>query len=204
MKKNQKILLFMFLAFVGVGLYFYIGKEAFILLTTIVAIYFGISWGWSKFFCQGKTLSDGSIEFNLNRSGEYLIIVYLLSWSLILLMTTIWEWPIWYVWILPVLLSFAYAARAYEVYRNSNDRIIIHGNTIKWQDNGKWVECVVKEFTFKIKKSNCISVGLSLSNLGWHMDLLDQENNSHCLDLKSMNLNGHKLSMEKIINKNLK
>jgi len=203
MKKTQKFVLLMILFIVGVGLYFYIGKEAFILLSIAVTVYLGISWVWSRFYCKGKKLPEGSIEFNLDKSGEFIMIGYLLCWSMALLGATIWECPTWYVWIIPIIMSLAYATRAHEVYKNSNDKIILDENLIKWQDDGQWVECRIKEFSFSLKKSDCISVSLSLSNIGWHLDLIDTNGESHSIDLKSLNLNGHKMSIQKAINRNL-
>jgi hypothetical protein len=82
------------------------------------------------------------------------------------------------------------------------DSITITLNEICWIDNGKENKCKCKKCYFSQDESESISTNLYSKNYGWFLNITDEENNQYRIDLKMMNLNGHKKSMEKLLIKN--
>ena len=63
--------------------------------------------------------------------------------------------------------------------------------------NDKKKICSLKSYKFEIQKTDCVSMNMYSRNTGWHLILKDADDKIHSLDLKNMNLNGHKNSIEK-------
>jgi len=197
MKQRNNIILGILLIVVGAMLYFYWGRALFIIIVTIILGYLTISFLWQILYCRGRIIDNDKIEYNLSKTGETLMIFYFIgisSFSIFKLMQTM---PIWYAWLIPILIAIVYFLRAYEVFANSNDKLTIADNTISWCNNDETKSCSIKSYKFKIQKTDCVSMNMYSRNTGWHLELTDTADTIHSLDLKNMNLNGHKKSIEK-------
>jgi len=182
---------------VGAILYFYWGREIFIIISTIVLGYLTISFLWQLLFCRGRKLHDDKIEFNLSKTGETLMIFYFVGISSFSIYGLIHNMPIWYAWIMPIGLAILCFLRAHEIFANSNDQIIIADNKISWLNDDKQEICSLKTYKFEIHQTDCISINRYSLNTGWHLVMTDKDDKIHSIDLKTMNLNGHKNSIEK-------
>ena len=199
MKKalKNKVILGILLIVAGGMLYFYWGRETFIIITSIALGYLTISFLWQLLYCRGKKLDDDKTEFNLSKSGETLMIFYFVGISSFSIYGLIQNMPIWYAWIMPIGLAILCFLRAHEVFANSNDKLIIADNDISWLNNDEKKSCSLKSYKFEIQKTDCVSMNMYSRNTGWHLVLTDADDKIHSLDLKNMNLNGHKKSIEK-------
>ena len=203
MKKEvrNKVILGILSIVVGAMLYFYWGHETFIIISSIVLGYLTISLLWQLLYCRGKKLDDDKTEFNLSKSGETLMIFYFVGISSFSIYGLIQNMPIWYAWIIPSILAILCFLRAHEVFANSNDKIIVVDNSISWFNNDKKKSCALKSYKFEIQKTDCVSMNMYSRNTGWHLILTDADDKIHSLDLKNMNLNGHKNSIERHLKK---
>ena len=199
MKKEvrNKVILWILSIVVGGMLYFYWGREIFIIITSIILGYLTISFLWQLLYCRGKKFDDDKIEFNLSKSGETLMIFYFVGISSFSIYGLIQNMPIWYAWLMPIGLAIVCFLRAHEVFANSNDKLIIADNNISWLNNDEKKSCSMKSYKFEIHKTDCVSMNMYSRNTGWHLVLTDADDKIHSLDLKNMNLNGHKKSIEK-------
>ena len=199
MKKEvrNKVILWVLSIVVGAMLYFYWGRDTFMIIASIVFGYLTISFLWQSLYCRGKKLDDDKTEFNLSKSGETLMIFYFVGISSFSIYGLIQNMPIWYAWIMPIGLAILCFLRAHEVFANSNDKLIIADNDISWLNNDKKKSCSLKSYKFEIQKTDCVSMNMYSRNTGWHLVLTDADDKIHSLDLKNMNLNGHKNSIEK-------
>ena len=198
---KNKLILGILLIVVGAMLYYYWGREFFITITTIILAYLTVSFLWQILYCRGKFIDNDKIEYNLSKTGETLMIFYFVGVSSVSIFGLIQTMPIWHAWLIPVLIAIFCFLRAYEVYANSNDKLIIADNTITWYNNDEKKSCSMKSFKFKIQKTDCVSMNMYSRNTGWHLELTDTADTIHSLDLKNMNLNGHKKSIEKHLNR---
>ena len=199
MKKEvrNKVILWVLSIVVGAMLYFYWGRDTFIIIASIILGYLTISFLWQLLYCRGKKLDDDKTEFNLSKSGETLMIFYFVGISSFSIYGLIQNMPIWYAWIMPIGLAILCFLRAHEVFANSNDKLIIADNNISWFNNDKKKSCSLKSYKFEIQKTDCVSMNMYSQNTGWHLVMTDNNDKIHRLDLKTMNLNGHKNSIEK-------
>lgn len=199
MKKEirNKVILLTLSIVAGGMLYFYWGRDTFIIIASIVFGYLTVSFLWQLLYCRGRKLNDDKIEFNLSKTGESLMIFYFVGISSISIYGLIQSMPIWYAWIMPIILAVLCFLRAHEVFANSNDKIIIADNKISWFNNDKENSCSLKSHKFEIQKTECLSMNMYSQNTGWHLVMTDNDDKIHSLDLKTMNLNGHKKSIEK-------
>ena len=194
---RNKVILGVLSIVVGAMLYFYWGRETFIIIASILLGFLTISLLWQLLYCRGKKLDDDKTEFNLSKSGETLMIFYFVGISSFSIYGLIQNMPIWYAWIMPIGLAILCFLRAHEVFANSNDKLIIADNKISWFNNDKKKICSLKSYKFEIQKTDCVSMNMYSRNTGWHLILTDADDKIHSLDLKNMNLNGHKNSIEK-------
>jgi len=162
-----------------------------------------ISWLWKILFCRGKKMDDGSVLFNLSSTAEWIIILVLSAISLATLYYLFTEQPVWYEWILPCIYSLLFIGRIFEIKSNMRDSITINGNTIFWSNSGNIHECQIANYKFDLEKSEALNSSLIGTNLGWHLKINDTNGKNHSLDLKTMNLNGHKKAMEQAFKKGL-
>ena len=194
---KNKILLSILFIVAGGMIYYYWGRETFILIAAIVFGYLAISFLWQLLYCRGNRLEHDKVEFNLSKTGETLMIFYFIGISSFSIYGLIQNMPVWYVWIMPIILPVFCFLRAHEIYANSNDKLIISKDKISWFNNDKKKTCSLKSYKFEIQKTECISMNMYSQNTGWHLVMTDNDDKIHCLDLKTMNLNGHKKSIEK-------
>ena len=199
MKKEirNKIILATLLFVAGGMLHFYWGRETFIIIASIVFGYLTISFLWQLLYCRGKKLDADKIEFNLSKTGETLMIFYFIGISSVSIYGLIQNMPVWYVWIVPIILAILCFLRAHEVYANYNDKLIIADNDISWLNNDEKKSCSLKSYKFEIHQTDCISINRYSLNTGWHLVMTDKDDKINSIDLKTMNLNGHKKSIEK-------
>lgn len=201
MSLKSKILLFPFLLVVSVGLYCYLGYDTFVMLVGAILAYVIISLLWSALFCRGQRDENGGVEFNLSKVGETILIFYFLGWGAVPIYGLIQAFPVWYVWILPVVISVLSFLRAHEIYANSNDRLVIKDGVVRWWNNDNTYSFKPENFQFELKKTDCVSLNLYSSNIGWHLMLMDNEGKKKSIDLKMLNLNGHKITIERELRK---
>jgi hypothetical protein len=177
----------------------------FITFRIYVYILFGIitlNFLWKTVFCREKKQTDGSMIFNLSRFAEWIYISFIASFSFAIFYFLFTAKPVWYQWIIPSVLCLAYFAKCFEIIKNMNDSIKITLNEICWVDNGNEIKCKPKNCHFSYDETEAIQTNLYRRNHGWFLNITDEENNVYKLDLKMMNLNGHKKSIEKILKKN--
>jgi hypothetical protein len=60
--------------------------------------------------------------------------------------------PIWYQWLIPIVLIIAYLLNAIEIKKNINDSIIINSNLISWRDEGDENSCSLLKMKNRITK----------------------------------------------------
>ncbi len=196
-KLKNKILLGVLAIVVGAILYVYWGRYTFLVIASIVIGYLTISYLWQLLFCRGKLIDKDTIEFNLSKVGETLMIFYFLALSSSSIYGLIESMPVWYLWFVPIIFSVVWFSRAHEIFANSNDKIIIAKKELRWMNNDEEKCCTPKSWEFKMQKTDCISLNTYSPNTGWHMIITDVNGEIHTFDLKTMNLNGHKNAIEK-------
>ena len=196
MNNNLKLLLGVLVLLLSYGLYYYVGQDTFFVLIGVISGYLAIAFLWGKLYCRGRSTEDGGVEFNLSKVGESMMIFYYIGISALTIYSLIEAFPVWYYWILPVIVSVLSFLRAHEIFANSNDRILIHNGEVRWWNNAKVNSIKPSAFTFEMKRTNCISMNLYSSNVGWHLRLTDKDGKTKSIDLKMLNLNGHKMAIE--------
>lgn len=196
MNNNSKLLVGILVVLLSFGLYFYVGKDTFFVLIGVISGYLAIAFLWSKLFCNGRATEDGGVEFNLSKVGETMMIFYFIGISALTIYGLIEAFPIWYYWILPMIVSVLSFLRAHEIFANSNDRMLIRNGDVRWWNNAKVNSIKPSAFKFEMKRTNCVSMNLYSSNVGWHLILTDDSGKTNSIDLKMLNLNGHKLAIE--------
>ena len=125
-----------------------------------------------------------------------MMIFYFIGISALTIYGLIEAFPIWYYWILPMIVSVLSFLRAHEIFANSNDRMLIRNGDVRWWNNAKVNSIKPSAFKFEMKRTNCVSMNLYSSNVGWHLILTDDSGKTNSIDLKMLNLNGHKLAIE--------
>ena len=169
-----------------------------------IRIYIGIilaiillNVAWQILFCRGEKMADGSVTFNLSSTAEWVNILVMSAISLTTLYYLFTEQPVWYEWILPCMYSLLFIGRIFEIKSNMRDSITINGNSLSWSNSGTNHQCQMASYKFDFEKSEAMNSNLIGANLGWHLKIKDTQGENHSLDLKTMNLNGHKKAIEK-------
>jgi hypothetical protein len=88
-----------------------------------------------------------------------------------------------------------------EIKANMHDSITIDKDFMHWEDNKEAKTVKPASFNFTLDKSEALGLGLIGTNLGWHLIVKDDVDVIHSLDLKTMNLHGHKQAIMNTLKK---
>jgi len=154
---------------------------------------------WKKLFCRGKKKEDGTIVFNLSTGAEWLRITYMTGLAVLGIYFLYAETPVWYEWIFPCIYITLFMGKIVEIKANMQDSITIGKDFMYWVDNKEAKTVKPASFNFTLDKSEALGLGLIGTNLGWHLIVKDDAGVIHSLDLKTMNLHGHKRAIAKIL-----
>lgn len=88
-----------------------------------------------------------------------------------------------------------------ETKANMQDSITIGKDFMHWEDNQEAKTVKPASFNFTLDKSEALGLGLIGTNLGWHLIVRDDAGVIHSLDLKTMNLQGHKQAIMSTLKK---
>ena len=156
-------------------------------------IYIVFSFIGEKYFCKGKIDANDWKVFNLSIYIEMVLTLIYLSVPVFEIYNLIRTTPIWYEWIIPMVFILVFLVKALLVFTSRNYYIKLKGKLLEYNDaNGRGVITIEKCF-FKLEESQ-VSTGKS-----WHLEVvgrIDDKDIVKVFDLKSMNLNGFKNSIE--------
>ena len=175
----------------------------FLFIVTGLLLLFGVPFIWRLAFCNGKQTSDG-VLFKLSTFGRVIISI----WYILLILITSYgiqhKLGSWYVYIIPLAMLVVYLGKISAVFSNRKDFILIQKNKLKWQDENIQNEILIQSFDFQNRKTNSIEFSTPNNTLGPFLVVIDENNIEFAFDLKTMNLFGHKKSLEKTLNNTFK
>ena len=167
------------------------------LFVLILTVYLSVSFIAKKLFCKGYIDNKNWIVFNLSIYIELILtLIYLLipCVDIYTLATTL---PLWYEWILPVLFIFYFLGKAIMVFSARNNFIKIKDHQLEFKENKETGLISISSYKFSYGESDAFGKG-------WILELKGKKENNEVLkkfDLKTMNLNNFKKSIQKTFEK---
>lgn len=168
-------------------------------LAFIVAYIF-LSYVWRLIFCRGRKDREGWMIFNLSIFAELFLICLFLAVPGFDIYFLIQDPPVWYEWIVPIIFSLYFLAKGFFVFQARNCYIHVKGNLVRYQTPDSDGEFIAESYDLYYGESEVPA--LYGKSHGWNLSMKTTEHGkgkSHYFDLKEMNLNGFKSSLEKVL-----
>lgn len=168
-----------------------------------ILLLFVVPFIWRQAFCNGIQTNDG-VLFKLSTFGRVIISF----WYIFLTIVTIYgiqhNSGSWYVYIIPLAMLIVYIGKVSAVFTNRKDFLLIQKNKLIWQDENVQKEILIQSFDFQNRKTNSFEFSTPNNTLGPFLVVFDENKKEYAFDLKTMNLFGHKKSIEKTLNNTFK
>jgi hypothetical protein len=163
-----------------------------VFFAALAGIYFFFSFVSRKLFFQGKVDSENYMVYNVSSVLEYTQILFFLLVISFQIYTLTNSRPIWYEWIIPVIMLLVFLSKALIIFGNRNNFLKVRNNEICYQTG--------KEYRSILMKSYCFYQSTDTNKGNWYLEINGIENGNETvktINLNDINLQGFRKSMER-------
>jgi hypothetical protein len=163
-----------------------------VFFAALAGIYILFSFISRKLFFQGKVDSENYMVYNVSSVLEYaqiLVFLIVIFFQINSLATTL---PIWYEWIIPVIMLLVFLSKSFIVFASRNNYIKVRDNEICYRAGDQSGSIKVESY--------CFFQGSDLEKGNWMLEIkgsdggIDTVKNFNLNDLK---LQGFRKNMER-------
>ena len=167
-------------------------------LLICVASYLLISYFLKMIFFRGKVDKNNWVVFNFSIYAEIILTIIYFFIGIILLIGAVHASIIWYKLIFVIFMVCWFLFKSYFVFASRNNFIKVKGRELKYRDGKEQTSIIFESYKFTKKDTAMPSFAF---NQGWFLELKPlNDDKIVLLDLKYLNLEGYKNSLEKYFN----
>jgi len=164
--------------------------NSFLFIAILVGTYLLFALVSRKLFYQGKLDHENYMVFNVSSVVEYAQISVFLLVALFQVYSLATTLPVWYEWIIPVIIILVFLTRGLLKFSNRNNFIKIRGNEVIYQ-----TDTSVGQINMKAYK---IYEGEGIHKNNWFLEIKGTENGEDIVKefhLNDLQLHGFRKSM---------